>query len=138
MNFNFNTSFSMEFDAIDNKHKELFNRVNKLLYALEKEKDSNEILKALDSVEHYANNNFDEEMTQTKYNFSELKMCHRKLNMEIRKLRYSFENPGVSSLFTPLMQKEIMKWSKNYIIGLHKYTYAFLNENSSSSAEVML
>lgn len=134
MGLNWDNNLLTGVQSIDNQHKELFNRIDKLLEAMKEGKAKNEITKTLDFLEEYVIKHFsEEEMIQKKNDYPKYDTQHKEheeFKSELRKLRGTFESSGTSALLVLNVQKEMTNWWKKHISSLDKDLGKYLIENS--------
>lgn len=130
MILNWDNSFSVGEKNIDNQHKELFYRLNKLLEAMKQWKGKNEVINTLDFLEEYVIKHFEyEEEIQKKNNYPKFNVQHKQheeFKKELKELRKVFETTGVSSLFVINTQQKMVKWCKDHIMNLDMELGEFL------------
>lgn len=134
MNIKWDSTFSVGDNKIDDQHKELFNRLNKLLEAMKEGKGKNEVIRTLDFLEEYVIKHFnDEEEIQKKNNYPKFNIQHKQheeFKNELKELRKIFENTGVSSLFVINTQQKMIKWCKNHIMNSDRELGEYLMKNA--------
>ncbi len=130
MILNWDNSFSVGEKNIDNQHKELFYRLNKLLESMKQGKGKNEVINTLDFLEEYVIKHFEyEEEIQKKNNYPKFNVQHKQheeFKKELKELRKVFETTGVSSLFVINTQQKMVKWCKDHIMNLDMELGEFL------------
>lgn len=121
-------------DKIDNQHKELFDRINKLVTAMKSGKGKDEVINTLDFLEEYVIRHFnDEEELQKQNNYPKYEIQHKEheeLKKSLKELRKIFETTGVSAIFVITVQQKISSWCRKHIIELDKDLGDFLLEKS--------
>jgi hemerythrin len=119
---------------MDSQHKEVFNRMNQLIFAMREGKSRAEVIKTLDSLENYVIKHFnEEEEIQMKNNYPQYSVQHfehEKFKKELKEVRNTFENTGISAIFVINTQQKITKWWRNHISDLDKDLGEFLLEKS--------
>lgn len=132
MELNWDNSFSIGVDSIDDENKEIINKVN--LFASSMKKGKEEAIKALELLEKEVIQHFEkEEQIQKEKNYPKSDMQHKQhevFKTELKHLRQVFENTGVSSLFVINTQQKVMKWWEIHLSVLDKEWGKFLAENS--------
>ncbi len=122
--------WSVGVDKIDKQHRELFCRINLLVYAMRNGKKTDEILKNLNFLEEYVIRHFkDEEEIQKKTNYPKYEIQHREheeFKNILKELRKVFESTSVSSLFLTSEQQKISYWWRKHIIEFDKDIGTFL------------
>ena len=133
MNLNWDNTLATGIDSIDNQHKELFNRINKLFLSIKEGEAKDDMMKTLDFLEEYVLKHFtEEEMIQKKNNYPKYNMQHEQhegFKNQLKKLRENFESKGTSSLLVLNVQREMSNWWTKHIITLDKDLGKFLLEN---------
>lgn len=123
-------SWSIGVDKIDNQHKELIIRINKLVTAMKEGKGKVEVLNSLDFLEEYVITHFnDEEKIQKENNYPKYETQHKdheKFKEVLKELRKTFETTGVSALFVINVQQNMSNWCRKHIIELDKDLGDFL------------
>ncbi|MVX67211.1 bacteriohemerythrin [Clostridium chromiireducens] len=130
MILNWNNTFAVGNNNIDEQHKELFYRLNKLLEAMKEGKGKGEVITTLDFLEEYVVKHFtDEEEIQRKNNYPKLNIQHKQheeFKNDLKELRRTFESTGISSLFVINTQQKMVKWCKDHIMSSDKELGNFL------------
>ena len=130
MNLNWDNTLATGIDSIDNQHKELFNRINKLFLSIKEGEAKDDMMKTLDFLEEYVLKHFtEEEMIQKKNNYPKYNMQHEQhegFKNQLKKLRENFESKGTSSLLVLNVQREMSNWWTKHIITLDKDLGKFL------------
>ena len=133
MEMKWKENLSVGIDKIDNQHKELFDRMNKLILAMREGKGKGEVMDTLKFLEDYVVKHFsEEEELQKKNNYPKYNMQHEQhegFKNQLKKLRENFESKGTSSLLVLNVQKEMSNWWTKHIITLDKDLGKFLLEN---------
>lgn len=115
MNLNWGNSFSIGIESVDSQYKELFNRINLLLFAVENGKGKDEVIETLNLLEEYVIKHFtDEEEIQKNNNYPKYSIQHKQhdeFKEELKELRKVFETTGVSALLA------IRTYNKKYQTG---------------------
>lgn len=111
-------SYSVGIQEIDDQHKELIKIINDLQEALELDKDSESIAKILEAVVDYTHHHFAyEEKLLEKHGYPDLEE-HKKLHVEYRNkmadLKEQFESSRM--FFKPKLVKEILLWLRRHIL----------------------
>lgn len=113
-------TLSTGIDNIDNQHKEIFNLVNKLFYAMANLNNTTDILKCLDVLENFLINHFkEEEAIQKQHKYPKQQKQHNQheeLKNELINLKNIFEMTGISTLFVISVNQKMFKLCKNHII----------------------
>ena len=133
MYLNWDWTFDIGIENIDNQHKELFNRLDQLLISIEEGKGHDEVIKTLDFLEEYVIKHFtEEEEIQNKTNYPLLNiqhMQHEEFKSDLKEFRRVFETEGVSTVLVLNIQKNLVSWFKSHVMNLDKDLGDFLIEN---------
>lgn len=123
---------SSGFKEIDDQHKELINRVNKLLDACNLGKGRQEIGDTLNFLADYVVEHFNsEEKYMKQYNYpglSEQIEQHKYFVSYVGELKNEFEKNGPSISLTMKLSKNLVEWLVNHIMKIDKKAGAFLKE----------
>jgi len=142
MSLNWDSTLSTGIGNIDDQHKELFNFINKLTYAMKEKKSKDEIIKALNCLEEYMIKHFnEEEAIQKQHNYPKFSIQHNQheeFKSELQRLRNTFETTGISSLFAITVQQKIFKGCRKHIIDLDKDLGEFLIEQYRPKVKLCL
>jgi len=134
MEFNWDKKWSVGIDKIDHQHKELFDRINKLVSAMREGKGKDEVIETLSFLEEYVIKHFnDAEEMQRKSNYPKYDIQHKQheeFKEELRELRKVFEKAGVSALFVINVQQKMSSWWRKHIRELDRDLGGFLIESS--------
>ena len=134
MYLNWDDTLAIGIDNIDNQHKELFDRLDRLLVAMKEEKGKNEITNTLNFLEEYVIKHFtEEEEIQRTNNYPLYDLQHKQheeFKDELKKLKTAFEATGESALLALNIQRKIINWIRGHIINLDKDLGDFLKEKS--------
>jgi len=130
MYLNWDWTFDIGIENIDNQHKELFNRLDQLLISIEEGKGHDEVIKTLDFLEEYVIKHFtEEEEIQNKTNYPLLNiqhMQHEEFKSDLKEFRRVLETEGTSTLLALNIHEKLADWFKNHIINLDKDLGDFL------------
>ena len=112
-------------DLIDNEHKELIDRVNKLVESCENGKEKVTAVKTLDFLMDYTEFHFsDEEKLQQEVGYDKLeqhKGQHEDFKKSVDELRQMLEEEeGPTDAFVQAVNKNISQWLVNHIQGWDK------------------
>jgi hemerythrin len=111
-------------EIIDNQHKELFNRIDKLFEAMKSGKGKVEIINTLKFLEEYVVIHFySEEDYMKKINYSGFNLQHAQHELfkkDIIELKETIEAKGASITLLFDSQKKINAWLRNHIMVLDK------------------
>lgn len=106
-------------EIIDNQHKEIFNRLNTLLDAMDKGKGKKEIDTLLDFLAHYIKEHFSaEEELMTKYNYNgylKQKTGHTQFIKDFFNLKREFNSQGSTLHLVVRTQQQLGDWLTNHI-----------------------
>jgi hemerythrin len=123
---------SSGFKEIDDQHKELINRVNKLLDACNLGKGRQEISDTLNFLADYVVEHFNSEekyMKQYSYpGLSEQIEQHKYFVNYVGELKNEFDKNGPSISLTMKLSKNCVEWLVNHIMKVDKKAGAFLKE----------
>jgi hemerythrin len=119
MGIEWKQSLATGIEEIDNQHKELFDRVNKLFDACNQHKGKEEVGEVVKFLEDYVISHFrDEEKIMEKYSYPEIK-SHKELHKQFVKdfltLKDSFQKEGPSTHFVILMNRKVVDWLVKHI-----------------------
>ena len=110
---------SIGYDVIDNQHKELFVRVNRLLEAMTKGEGKQEVEKVVNFLGEYVMTHFkDEEGLMQKSNYPDFashKAFHTQLIRTYTDLKVKINYEGVTPATTILVQRQLGDWLVNHI-----------------------
>ena len=133
MYLNWDFALEIGIESIDNQHKELFNRIDKLLTSIDEGKLNEEVIKTLDFLEEYVVKHFNEGRTNPKgRNYPLLNIQHKEheeFKSNLKEFRSIFETQGTSALLATNLQEKLVNWFKNHIMNLDKDLGDFLIEN---------
>jgi hemerythrin len=108
-------------EKVDTQHRELINRINKLLAAGESATSEAETQKTIDYLGEYVIKHFrDEEELQIKSNYpkyTEHKEKHAFFINDFSKLKKEFADKGNSFEFTMKLNDSLINWITNHING---------------------
>lgn len=112
-------------ELIDNEHKELIDRVNKLVESCENGKEKVTAVKTLDFLMDYTEFHFsDEEKLQQEVGYDKLeqhKSQHENFKKSVDELRQMLEEEeGPTDAFVQAVNKNISQWLVNHIQGWDK------------------
>ncbi|AWB10914.1 hemerythrin [Thermodesulfobium acidiphilum] len=123
---------SSGFKEIGDQHKELINRVNKLLDACNPGKGKQEIGETLNFLSDYVVEHFNsEEKYMKQYNYPGLNEQieqHKYFVSYVGELKKDFEQNGPSISLTMKLSKNLVDWLVNHIMKVDKKAGAFLKE----------
>lgn len=121
---------SVGVDKIDDQHKELFNRINGFLDAMNRGAGKEEVGNVIDFLEDYVLTHFGAEegfMTKHKYpEYQSHKAQHVVFLKNLSDLKKEFEFGGVTLPLTLKVQRHIVDWIINHIRKIDKALGAFL------------
>ena len=123
-------------EMIDSQHKELIDKINKLLDSCETSKDKVVSVKTLDYLADYTEFHFgEEEKLQESIQYpgiAEHKKEHDKLRNVVKELYNMLEEEeGPSSAFVEAVHKNVVEWLYNHIKTFDRSVaeYKFMHEN---------
>lgn len=106
-------------DDIDNQHKEIFKRVNKLLSAMADGSGKDTIGKLIAFLTEYVAIHFNaEEALMRKHSYTDYllhQMQHKQFTDDVLRLKQDFESQGATSDLVIQMQKKVCNWLRNHI-----------------------
>lgn len=115
---------------IDNKHKELFNLINKLVNVMKEKESKHAILRVFNTFEQYVITHFNEEeaiQKQNKYPGYVIQHNeHEEFKSQLKELKDVIENTEVSILFVIQMQQNMFTWFRKHIMNLDRKFGTFL------------
>ena len=124
-------------EMIDTQHKELIDKINKLLDSCETSKEKVVAVKTLDYLADYTEFHFgEEEKLQESINYpaiGEHKKEHDKLRAVVKDLYNMLEEEeGPSEAFVEQVNKNVIEWLYRHIKGFDRSVaeYKFMNESS--------
>ena len=124
-------------DMIDSQHKELIDKINKLLESCESGKDKLVAIKTLDYLADYTDFHFStEEKLQEEIEYpgiNEHKKEHEKLRTVVKELYEMLEEEeGPSNAFVEQVNKNVIEWLYRHIKGFDRSVaeYKFMAANS--------
>ena len=118
-------------ELIDNEHKELIDRVNKLVESCENGKEKVTAVKTLDFLMDYTDFHFsDEEKLPQEVGYDKLeqhKVQHEDFKKSVDELRQMLEEEeGPTDAFVEAVNKNISQWLVNHIQGWDKAVAEFI------------
>ncbi len=130
MSINWTNDIAVGVDEIDNQHKELFNRINSFLDAMNQGAGMQEVGNVIKFLEDYVLTHFGAEegfMTKHKYpEYQSHKAQHEIYLKNLSDLKKEFESGGVTLPLTLKVHKNIVDWIINHIRKVDKALGAFL------------
>ena len=124
-------------EMIDGQHKELIDKINKLLDSCETSKDKLVAVKTLDYLADYTEFHFgEEEKLQESINYPGIekhKEKHDKLRKVVKELYEMLEEEeGPSNAFVEQVNKNVIQWLYGHIKTFDRSVaeYKFMNKNS--------
>jgi len=117
-------------EVIDNQHKELFNRVDRLLEASTQGQGREEIGKLVQFLSNYVVTHFGtEEKAMVKHGYGGItahKAEHMAFLKDFGELAKSYETQGASTALVLAVQRRVVDWLNNHIRRSDKALGAFL------------
>ena len=114
-----NQKWAVGVDKIDKQHKELFDRINRLMTAMKDGKGKDEVMSTLNFLEEYVVKHFnDEEELQIKNNYPKYETQHKEheeFKASLKELRTLCETKGMSAVLVINVQKNMSDWWKKHI-----------------------
>ncbi|HXE96074.1 MAG TPA: bacteriohemerythrin [Dongiaceae bacterium] len=128
-------SLSIGVEAIDNQHKELLLRFDRLLSACQAGQGIEELKKLLAFLEEYVLTHFnDEEALQRQHHYPDYG-AHRAEHLyfieQINKLKAEIQEEGISTHHVIETNNMLLKWLLNHISKVDKKLGAFLKSGKS-------
>jgi len=122
-------------DAIDNQHKEIFNRVDRLSAACGEGKGKEEVLRLLLFLEEYVKEHFAaEERLQLRHAYPEYpdhKAQHARFMSDVAKLTAEFKAEGATLSLVIMTNKTLTSWLMQHIRKTDMEFATFLRQNGS-------
>lgn len=125
-------------EMIDSQHKELIDRINKLISKCETSSDQFAAIKMLDYLSEYVDFHFSaEEEFQEEIHYpgiKEHKEKHAQFRQTVSELREMLEEQeGPTSTFVSLVQEKVIDWLYTHIKGFDRSVaeYRFMSDNPS-------
>ena len=120
--FEWDDSFLVGVDLIDEQHKKLFKRINDLIKANKENKGEEKIAETLEFLGDYTVKHFDdEEELQQEYNYPHYdthKEIHEDFVQEITDFKNDFEAGNVDTAQMMKFNKRITQWLVNHVKGI--------------------
>ncbi len=120
MNWEWTSSLETGIDLIDEQHKELFNKIDKLELAIYKGRSTIELGNLMKYLESYIGEHFEiEEQLMLDHTYPDF-AAHSRQHNEFRKIFTgildSCKNRGADSYLAINVDKEMRKWWENHIL----------------------
>lgn len=119
MEMKWKENLSVGIDKIDNQHKELFDRMNKLILAMREGKGKGEVMDTLKFLEDYVVKHFsEEEELQKKNNYPKYETQHKEheeFKMSLMDFKNMIEKEGISSAVAIRLQTKMSFWWRKHI-----------------------
>jgi len=120
MNWEWTSKLETGISQIDDQHKELFNRIDKLELAIYNGRASSELLALLEYLESYIIDHFEMEEQLMLDNFFPDFAAHSRQHNEFRNIFTgildSCQNRGADSYLAIDVDKQMRKWWENHIL----------------------
>jgi hemerythrin len=117
---------------IDTQHKELFNKINRLIDAMSKGEGKKVLEEVFNFLSEYCKVHFSTEegmMTSKKYPaFASHKQLHNEFMMKLNELKKRVDIEGISSTIVIEAQPLLIDWWYNHINKVDKVLGEFLNK----------
>jgi hemerythrin len=130
MSIGWNSELATGVDAIDNQHKEIFNRVNKLSAACAEGKGKEEVLRLLLFLEDYIKEHFAAEeklqMRSAYPNYADHKSQHQQFMGDVARLAAEFKAEGATLSLVIMTNKLLTHWLVQHITKVDKQFANFL------------
>ena len=121
-------------ELVDAQHKEIFNRVNTLLTAMQQGKGRAEVVTVIDFLGKYVVSHFTAEeglMRQNGYpGYEAHQQLHKAFVADMAELKREFEANGSSSLLVIQVQRRVIDWLMNHIIKEDKRIAEYLRSKA--------
>ncbi|MBI5492267.1 MAG: hemerythrin family protein [Deltaproteobacteria bacterium] len=123
----------------DKQHKELFNRVNRLLCAMVEKKGNEEIADLLNFLDNYVVVHFDaENQAMNKLQFKDRASHiaeHADFKSKLADIKKAVEK-GLDSALVIRIQKQVTDWLMEHIGKVDKVLGKFITESSQAAAKI--
>jgi len=120
--------------TIDNQHKEIFNRIDKLGLALLEGKERAELLSLIRFLEKYIIEHFDSEeklLFETRYPaYSDHCKEHRKFSDMYRGLLLEYQNKGADVYLALETEKKLLEWWEHHILKSDMFFIPYLKKEN--------
>ena len=130
--FEWDDSYLVGVDLIDDQHKELFKRINDLIKANKNNKGKEKIVETLEFLADYTEKHFsDEEELQQKYEYPHYdthKDIHADFVQEIKDFKNDFESGNVNTAQMMKFNKRITQWLVNHVKGIDQKLGEHINQ----------
>jgi len=117
---------------VDNQHKELFSRVDKLFEACQLGKGKDEIGNILNFLEEYVVEHFrSEEDLQLKYNYVDYvshKAMHDAFIKEVKELKRQYEQNGETGYLVVSVNRKVIDWLIEHVGKVDRTLGVFLKD----------
>lgn len=134
MTIQWNDELRTGIDKVDSQHKELFNRINKLISACNVGKGRNEALTTFTFLEDYIITHFEsEESIMHKYNYINYLSHfaqHEQFISVVKELKRDLEQNGATGPFVMQINKKIGQWLVSHITKEDKALAKFIRERA--------
>lgn len=119
MEIKWDQNLAVGVDKIDNQHKELFDRMNKLISAMKEGKGKTEVMDTLKFLEDYVVKHFnEEEELQKRNNYPKYETQHKEheeFKMDLNNFKSMIEKEGLSSASAIKLQNSMSLWWRKHI-----------------------
>ena len=136
MSFEWSSELATGVVEIDNQHKEIFNRVNRLSDACGEGKGKDEVLRLLLFLEEYVKEHFAaEEKLQMKHAYPDYaahKSQHTRFIADVAKLTSAFEAEGATISLVIMTNKTLASWLVQHITKIDKELANYLREEGAA------
>lgn len=127
---------SVGIEEIDTQHKELIDRLDKLMEAMRAGRGKAELAETVKFLEDYVVTHFWTEeklMSETFYpEYKEHKMQHEIYTIEIKSIAEQVASDGANVKGVLRVQRSLCDWIKNHIVTVDKKLGAYLKEKGKS------
>jgi len=126
-------SYSIGVDKVDNQHKELFKRLNDLILANKSDKGRDEVKKILGFLADYTVKHFeDEEELQRESGYPDYELhkeIHDNFVQDVVELKEKLEAGRVDAATMMKFNKKVTKWLINHVKGIDQEVGKHINKN---------
>ncbi|MBH1939569.1 hemerythrin family protein [Mobilitalea sibirica] len=109
---------------IDDQHKELFDRINKMLRSMKEGKGKEEVLNTIYFLEEYVIKHFrDEEELQRKTQYPKYMLQyqqHEKFKKDLKSIKDIVSKDGITITSIVQLQNDLNKWWRDHILLMDK------------------
>ena len=132
MSLQWTKALSVGISEIDDQHKELFGRINKMLNIIVESSETDEIGKVIDFLDEYVVSHFaTEEGLMTRFDYPDLQhhmRQHVEFTREFYLFRERFRKEGPSRFLAIQVEEMMVEWWTNHINKVDKVLGSFLTD----------